>query len=322
MAAVTAPSASTVSVSQPDSDAEPADRFPLVRLIPDIRVMIWNAAMPDFAPCHFCLHCEGDFSKTTLTLIADHMTKAQRMPITTLSSVCQESRNEVVLKYPDLLPLHAGNFMRFSSSKDVVLLTTIKIESFGPVLPSFHLTEPPTMDTVIHFPFEWNAQVQNIAFKPTTALERAGIGALCPEMIGLLAVAMEPRFNFLNLFPRVKNYFSKHTVVCASETLEAVRKEWEMSIQMYVELEFASPEHIPSPGNPVDCTETLRVWRESNLENTATFLRDRKKWSAAIDNILDHMMNANTQHDTENRALVTRLRGINYSTMVGFWKYH
>lgn len=322
MAAVTAISSSTVSSSQPDGDAEPADRFPFMRFCPEIRVMIWKAAMPDFAPCDFCLNCEGDFFRTTLMLIADRMTKAQRMPIATLSSVCHESRNEVILKYPDLLPLHTGNFMRFSSSKDVVMLTTTtKITCDSQIRPGFRLIKPPIMDTVIHFPFEWNAQVQNIAFKPTNILELAGIPARHPGLIDTFVNIMKPNFNFLNLFPRLNNYFSKHTVVCASKTLEALRREWEVSIQTYVEQKFASPEHIPSPGNPRHSTKAFPTWRKCIDEDATTFLSDRKKWSAAVDSVLDHMMHANTQDDTENRARVTRLRGINYSTMVGFWEY-
>lgn len=251
-------------------------------------------------------------------LIAERITKAQRMPIATLSSVCHESRNEVILKYPDLLPLHIGNFMRFSSSKDVVMLTTTKITRDSEILPGFRLIKPPIMDTAIHFPFEWNTQVQNIAFKQVNALELAEIPVRHPEIIEAFVMIMKPNFNFLNLFPRLKNYFSKHTVLCASKTLKALRREWGVSIQTYVEQEFASPEHIPSPG---DSTKAFPTWHEFTDEDATTFLSDRKNWSAAVHNVLDDMMHANTQDDTENQARVTRLRGINYSTMVGFWEY-
>lgn len=81
------------------------------------------------------------------------------MPIATLLSVCCELRNEAVLEYPNLLLLDSGNCMRFSSSKDVVMFIIIKIASYGRVLPGFCLSELPTMDTVIHFPFEWSTQV-------------------------------------------------------------------------------------------------------------------------------------------------------------------
>lgn len=323
MAEIATTAESTASVFQPDDDAEPADRFPFMRFCPEIRVMIWNAAMPDFAPCHFILHSEGDNRATTLTLILERMTKSQRTPIATLSTVCHESRNEVILKYPDLLRLRSGHLFRFSSSKDVVMLTALEVatSSYGTISDSFRLIRLPNSDNVIHFPSGWNAQVQNIAFEPANAPHQSVVSRDF-EKNALIAGYLKPRFDFLSLFPQLKNCFAKHTVVCASETLEAVKKEWqETSIQMYVEQEFTGPEHIPLPYHPGDYSlKAFNIWQESAHKVTGTFLRKHQSRSAVVDNVLHHMMRPNTQDGTENQAVVTRLRGINYLTMVGFWK--
>lgn len=45
-------------------------------------------------------------------------------------------------------------------------------------------------------------------------------------------------------------------------------------MQIYVEQEFTSPEHIPWPGNPDNSTKTFTIWLESTYMNTTTFLRD------------------------------------------------
>lgn len=285
--------------------------------------MIWNAAMPDFAPCHFILHSESDYRGTTcLTLILERMTKVQRMSIATLSTVCHESRNEVVLKYPDLLRLRSGHLLRFSSSKDVVMLTTVESNTriYNPISDSFRLFRLSYLDSVINFPSGWNAQVQNIAFEAANA-PHTSIVTQDPEKNALLAGYSKLRFEFLSLFPQVKNCFAVHTVVCASETQEAVKKDWqEASIQMYVEQEFTSPEHVPWPIHPGDYIRTFTIWHESTYQVTGEILRNQKQHPAVVDNVLHHMMNPNTEDDTENQTSVTRLREINYLTMVGFWR--
>lgn len=325
MAAVTTSAGSTPTTSPPGGDAETPNTFPLMRFCAELRIMIWQAAMPDFAPCQFGLHCESDHDERTLTLVPDRATKTRRTPIAALSAACHESRQEMLRMYPDLLPLYGGHVMRFNCSEDVVMLkergTNWPHAPFQIASSNFARSIAGT-----HFPFGWNAQVQNIAFERCHAMQsvrHARELLECAMMREHVVAYAKYYLNFLGLFPSLRNYHTICLAVYASEKLEAARKDCQQaSVHTYVEHECASPEDITLPDHQIDWFEGFRIWRRSMDQDIALLLGQQAEWAAGLELIMQHIMRPHPHHDSDDRSLVTRLHGVNYSTIIGFCVCH
>lgn len=121
-----------------------------------------------------------------------------------------------------------------------------KSGSLSPIYCGFYLTKH--SNTGVYFPFEWNVQVQNIAFKQSCAMQSMGHVRELQRLrfsIETLAYCAKHHLNFLCLFPSLGNYFAIYLAVYASESSVAARKDCQRAfVQTYIQQEYARPEDI------------------------------------------------------------------------------
>lgn len=299
--------------------------FPFMDLPSELRIMIWQAAMPDSA-CHFHLRIQREPSGRTCALRATEATVHHRKFTAVLSATCREARHEVILKYPDLLPLCKKWNMRFSYASDTVSIGEL-MQRTGklPVLPNMYWIWK-RFACGLPFSRGWNAQIQNIAFKDGVAMKCAWDVGGFEEPIHY-AEAAQYRLAFLSFFPRLKHHSLHYSALyewgqfsCWAPRHGSRRLK---SRQIYRKQDSTSLEENAIIACGVyDLSYGLEFYPPGSFshEKVSSLLSHQETYKTALDAALERIVERSPRLNNETRASVLRLQANNptYSAMISF----
>ncbi|KAL1881172.1 hypothetical protein Daus18300_001023 [Diaporthe australafricana] len=297
------------------------ETIPFMNLPPEIRIMIWQASMPD-SPCSFDLRILRERSRggRACALQPTEATVYHRKFTAVLSATCREARREVVLKYPDLLPLCKSQNMRFSYVKDTVLVDNItQWYGYYKVLPK--------IDSVyerfargLRFSQGWNTQIQNIALKDDMAM-RSAWDVLEFEDKADYKKSAESRLAFLSLFPRLKHHSLHYSAFYdpGHFSFESPRHDergrWE---RIYGKEDYTSFEENGIPCGVYDLKHGLEIYPPGSFgeEKVRSLLSHQEAWKKALDDVLQRILQPTSAYSSKFRASVARIRDLSYSAMI------